>query len=88
LPAGSYRAVNLWDGSSSTVTNSMSVSLNARQAKLFRLRLATPSSLVWAAGSSGLWDNGATANWKNSATGAQSSFLAGDAVRFDDAAGV
>jgi alpha-galactosidase len=88
LPAGSYRAVNLWDNSASTVSGSMNVSLGARQAKLFRLRLNTPSSLVWAAETSGVWDNGATASWQNSVTSLQSEFLANDSVQFNDSPGV
>ncbi|HUA39026.1 MAG TPA: hypothetical protein VMA35_11595 [Candidatus Sulfopaludibacter sp.] len=40
LPPGIFTATNLWDGTISTVSNSFSVSLNARQAKLFRLGLA------------------------------------------------
>jgi len=88
LPAGSYRAVNLWDGSASTVSGSLSTTLGARQARLFRLRLNAPASLVWAADTSAVWDNGATANWQNAATSLQSDFLANDAVLFDDTAGV
>jgi hypothetical protein len=88
LPAGTYRAVNLWDGSAATVSGSMSVSHSARQAKLFRLRLNASASLAWAAETSGLWDNGATANWQNSSTSLQSSFLANDSVQFNDRLGV
>ena len=40
LPPGIFAATNLWDGTVATVSNSFSVSLNARQAKLFRLGLA------------------------------------------------
>lgn len=88
LPAGSYRAVNLWDNSAATVSSSMSVSLGARQAKLFRLRLNAATNLTWAATTSGVWDSGGTANWRNPVTGAQSSFLSGDTVLFDDRTGV
>ena len=88
LPAGTYQAVNLWDGTSTTVSSSLSVSLSAAQAKLFRLRLNAPAGLVWNANSSGVWDNGLTAAWKNSGTGQASSFLANDSVRFDDSMGV
>lgn len=88
LPAGSYRAVNLWDNSASTVSGSMSVSLGARQAKLFRLRLNSAANPTWAATTSAVWDNGGTANWRSSATGAQNSFLPGDSVLFDDRADV
>jgi hypothetical protein len=41
LPAGTYEATNLWDGTSQPVSSSFSVSLNARQAKLFRLTLSS-----------------------------------------------
>ncbi|MGH7993748.1 MAG: hypothetical protein ACREDQ_09545, partial [Limisphaerales bacterium] len=40
LPPGIFAATNLWDGTVTTVSNSFNVSLNARQAKLFRLALA------------------------------------------------
>ena len=45
LPPGIFAATNLWDGTVTMVSNSFNVSLNARQAKLFRLGLAnaTPS---------------------------------------------
>jgi hypothetical protein len=43
LPAGGYAAVNLWDGSMVNATNTLAVSLNEKQAKLFRL---TPWSQV------------------------------------------
>jgi alpha-galactosidase len=88
LPAGSYRALNLWDNSASTVSGSMNVSLGARQAKLFRLRFSTATNLTWAATTSGVWDNGGTSNWRNPITGAQGSFLSGDTVLFDDQAGI
>lgn len=42
LPAANYLATNLWDGTSLLVSNSFTVSLNARQAKLFRLEV-TPT---------------------------------------------
>ena len=40
LPPEIFVATNLWDGTTSLVTNSMSVSLNAGQAKLFRLAMS------------------------------------------------
>jgi hypothetical protein len=43
LPAGGYAAVNLWDGTMVNATNTLAVSLNEKQAKLFRL---TPWSQV------------------------------------------
>jgi hypothetical protein len=42
LPVGIFVATNLWDGTTSTVSNSMSVSLGAKQAKLFKIALASP----------------------------------------------
>ena len=42
LPAGIFVATNLWDGTTATVSNSLSVSLNSKQAKLFRLALVSP----------------------------------------------
>lgn len=43
LPAGGYAVVNLWDGTVVNATNTLIVSLNAKQAKLFRF---TPWSQV------------------------------------------
>ena len=40
LLPGTFAATNLWDGTVTTVSNSFNVSLNAKQAKLFRLALA------------------------------------------------
>jgi hypothetical protein len=37
LPAGTYVATNLWDGTVTTVSGSFNVSLNAKQARLFSL---------------------------------------------------
>ena len=45
LPPGNYLATNLWDGTSTTVAGSFSVSLNARQSKLFRLTVRHPENL-------------------------------------------
>ena len=41
LPAGTFVATNLWNGTSQTVSSSFTVSLNAKQAKLFRLTLTS-----------------------------------------------
>ncbi|HTR40701.1 MAG TPA: hypothetical protein VMH87_03720 [Pseudomonadales bacterium] len=45
LPAGTYNATDLWSGATSTVTGSLNVSLNEKQAKLFSLAsvIAPPS---------------------------------------------
>jgi hypothetical protein len=43
LPAGGYAAVNLWDGTMVNATNTLVVSLNEKQSKLFRF---TPWSQV------------------------------------------
>ncbi len=45
LPPGIFVATNLWDGTTVTVSNSLSVSLSAKQAKLFRLALVSPPPL-------------------------------------------
>lgn len=42
LPDGVFVATNLWDGTTTTISNSLSVSLNAKQAKLFTLTLVSP----------------------------------------------
>ena len=42
LPNGIFVATNLWDGTTATVSNALSVSLNSKQAKLFRLALVSP----------------------------------------------
>jgi hypothetical protein len=43
LPPDSYIVTNLWDGTTSTVTGSWSVMLNAKQSKLFRLSVPVPA---------------------------------------------
>jgi hypothetical protein len=43
LPNGIFVATNLWDGTTATVSNALSVSLNSKQAKLFRLALVSPA---------------------------------------------
>lgn len=45
LPAGNYLATNLWDGTVSTVSTTLNVSLNAKQSKLFRLVPPAPPML-------------------------------------------
>jgi hypothetical protein len=40
VPARTFIATNLWDGSTAMVSNSMNVALNAKQAKLFKLALS------------------------------------------------
>jgi len=80
---------NLWDGTTSTVTGSFNVSLNAKQSKLFRLVLPTPASLQWkAGGNTGVWDDGSSANWINLSNSVQTVFNANDQVLFDDTVGV
>ena len=44
LPATSYVATDLWAGTTSTVSNSFTVSLNSAQAKLFRVSLIAPAT--------------------------------------------
>jgi autotransporter-associated beta strand protein len=89
LPPGNYIATNLWDGTISIVTNSFSVSLNAKQSKLFRLTPRPPASLRWSASNNnGVWDNESSANWINLSNSQQMVFIAGDQVLFDDTIGV
>jgi len=89
LPPGTYFMTNLWDGTTSTVTGSFNVSLNAMQSKLFSLALPAPASLRWkAGGNNGVWDTGSSANWINVSNNQQVVFNANDQVLFDDTAGV
>ena len=89
LPAGNYRAMNLWNGSTTNVSGSFNVSLNAKQAELFQLTVPVPANLVWSANAnSGIWDTGNSANWLNLSNSQQVTFNPGDQVLFDDTAGV
>lgn len=89
LPVGNYRALNLWNGATTSVSNSFNVSLNAEQAKLFQLAIPVPANLRWSAnGNNGVWDTGTSANWLNSSNSQQVTFNSGDQVLFDDSAGV
>jgi hypothetical protein len=45
LPPGIFVATNLWNGTTMTVSNSFSLTLNAAQAGLFRLALVSPPPL-------------------------------------------
>lgn len=71
LPPGVFAATNLWNGTVTTVSNSFNVSLNARQAKLFRLGLAggLPSpefTTLTSTGAGGLvfYGSNGTPGWK------------------------
>ena len=89
LPAGNYRAIDLWNGSTTNVSGSFNVSLNAKQAKLFQLIVPVPANLRWSAnGNNGVWDTGTSANWLNVSNGQQATFNSGDQVLFDDTAAV
>jgi autotransporter-associated beta strand protein len=89
LPTGNYVATNLWDGSTSIVTGSFNVSLNAKQSKLFQLTVSTPANLQWSSnGNNGVWDTGSSANWINLSNSQQTVFNANDQVLFDDTVGV
>jgi autotransporter-associated beta strand protein len=89
LPAGNYVATNLWDGTTSIVTGSFNVSLNAKQSKLFQLTASTPANLQWSSsGNSGVWDTGSSANWINLSNSQQTVFNTSDQVLFDDKLGV
>jgi len=51
LPAGVFLFTNLWDGTTGTVSNTMIVNLNSKQAKLFRFGLtSTPPAPRFSAG--------------------------------------
>jgi len=88
LPPGNYRMTNLWDGTASTVSGSVNVSLNAKQSKLFRLAPRPPANLLWNTNNSGVWDANVSANWKDLATAQPAVFNNGDQVLLDDATGV
>jgi Alpha galactosidase C-terminal beta sandwich domain len=88
LPTGNYIETNLWDGTTTVVSGSFNVSLNAKQAKLFRLTFDSPANLQWSAsGNSGTWDTANSANWINLGNSQQVVFNANDQVLFNDAAG-
>lgn len=88
LPAGYYVATNLWDGTATIVSDSFNVSLNAKQAKLFRLSVRTPLNLRWNTNNSGVWDTGVSSNWQNLTNGQTAVFNSTDNVLFDDTPGV
>ncbi|HEV2434939.1 MAG TPA: hypothetical protein VG077_02980 [Verrucomicrobiae bacterium] len=89
LPSGNYVATNLWDGTTTSVSGSFNVSLNAGQAKLFQLAVPVSAHLLWSAdGNNGIWDTGTSANWLNLSNNQQVAFNAGDQVLFDDTPGV
>ena len=89
LPPGTYVATNLWDGTSTTINGSLTVSLNEKQSKLFSLTVRNPESLQWtSAGNNGSWDSDASANWLNLSNDQQTVFNTGDHVLFDDTVGV
>ncbi|MDR3456292.1 MAG: hypothetical protein P4N60_02510 [Verrucomicrobiae bacterium] len=87
LPPGNYLMTNLWDGTTATVNGSFNASLNAKQAKLFRLAARNPSALRWNS-SNPTWDIGSSANWINLSNSQQTVFLNADSALFDDTAGV
>ena len=89
LPTGNYVESNLWDGSTTVVSGSFNVSLNAKQAKLFSLTFDSPANLQWSAnGNSGIWDTANSANWINLGNSQKVVFNPNDQVLFDDTAGV
>ncbi len=88
LPPGFYLMTNLWDGTTSTVSGSFNVSLNAKQSKLFRLAARMPADLRWNTNNTGIWDTGVSASWKNLANNQQAVFNNSDQVLFDDTPGV
>jgi autotransporter-associated beta strand protein len=89
LPSGNCVATNSWDGTTTNVSGSFSVSLNAKQAKLFQLAPPAPANLRWNAnGNIGIWDTGISTNWINLANSQQTVFNAGSQVLFDDTVGL
>ena len=87
LPAANYIAVNLWDGTISMASNTMTVNLNAKQAKLFQLTLRTPTNIVWN-GTSSIWDTGTSVDWLIVSNNLRTAFMTGDDVTFNDVVGV
>ncbi len=89
MPAGTYLMTNLWDSTTSTVTGSFMVSLNAKQSKLFRLAMRTPANLSWNTNNTGVWNTGIAANWKNPPNNQPVVFNGADLqFLFDDTPGV
>ena len=84
LPAGYFTVNNLWDGTTSAATNTLSVSLNEKQSKLFSLTTRGPQNLVWNTNNNSTWDNGASANWIIASNNQASVFITGDQVWFSD----
>jgi autotransporter-associated beta strand protein len=88
LPPGNYAATNLWDCAGTIVIGSFSVSLNARQAKLFQLTLQSSANLRWNGNNTAVWDTAGAANWMDLSNSRQRAFYSGDTVLFDDTIGV
>jgi autotransporter-associated beta strand protein len=89
LPAGPYNATDLWTGATTVVSGSFSVSLNAKQAKLFQLTPSAPANLRWSGSNNdGVWDTGVSTNWINLTNSQQTVFNNGNQVLFDDTADV
>lgn len=73
-------------GNYSVVVGNMYGTTNSASAAL---TVTVPNSLTWSASNNnGIWDTGTSANWINNSTSSQTVFSAGDAVTFDDTAGV
>jgi len=89
LPSGNYSAVDLRNGTMTTVTSgSLNVSLNAGQSRLFQLTTYVPANLRWSANNNdGVWDTDISANWINLSNNQSSVFNATDQVLFDDTVG-
>jgi autotransporter-associated beta strand protein len=89
LPPGYYVGTNLWNGTTTVISGSFTVSLNAKQAKLFQLTPRPPANLQWSSlSNTGIWDTGISLNWINEATAQPSVFNADDDVLLDDTPGV
>lgn len=66
LSAGTYTATDLWSGTTTTVTGTLNVSLNAKQSKLFRLSGPRPAAWFKADALTGLTNNAKVAAWPDS----------------------
>ena len=85
LPSGNWIVTNLWDGSTTVVSNSMTVILAPKQSKLFQAATYNPASLNWVGRTNASWDAGQTTNWQNISNGLATVFNPLDQVLFTDA---
>jgi autotransporter-associated beta strand protein len=89
LPSGGYNTTDLWAGTATVASGSFSVSLNAKQSKLFQLTASAPANLQWSpSNNDGVWDTSISTNWINLSNSQQTVFNIGNLVLFDDTVGV